>query len=494
MKQIIINATTSETRIALLENNLLSELFIERNQKLSILGNVYLGRVIRVVPGIQSAFVDIGMGTTGLLSAKDALITANSKTTPGIEDDTPYPTNSLPIEKSIQESQIIMVQVIKEPYASKGPRLTMAVAIPGRYLVLLPYSQHLGISRKIESDLERKRLKELLEEVHTANTFGIIVRTAARNVNKKKLIDDYKYLLEIWQKIHAQSGNKPKIIHKDYSITTRIARDVYTDDVAKITVDNNTCYEELIGFFKKVDKTAEKKIKLHAGAESVFDIYDIEQDINNALQPRVDMKNGGFVVIEETEALTTFDVNTGKYLGKRNISETILKTNLEALKVITVQIRLRNIAGIIVIDFIDMDNEAHRNEVYKKMLDMLKPDKARTNVLHVNEFGLVQMTRKRTRESLLETMTAECAVCKGNGRVKTTTTLAYEMFRAVRRVSSQLRSKKLYLKAREDIYNYVLSEETEHLQQLQSELKIKIILSPLHQLDLRYIGEPFHIS
>ena len=491
-KQIIINASVSETRIALLEQDELINIHIERHNKQGILGNVYLGKVIRVLPGMQSAFVDIGVGQAGFLYAKDAL--GAEAVFDEEESDEPYPANKQPIEKLIREGQQIVVQVIKESYGTKGPRLTMGVAVPGRYLVLLPAASRVGVSRKIESETERRRLRELLSDIREKH-LGIIVRTAAENVGLEQLQRDLRYLTELWEKLTTRkdSGKSPNLLHMDYSLVTRVARDLYTDDVQRIVVDDDGSYRELLAFFKKIDDGSTAKIELYRGDIPVFDIYGIERDIDSALQARVDLPSGGFVVVDETEALTTFDINTGKYTGRKNPSETILQTNLEAVKIVATQIRLRDIGGIIVIDFIDMNTKANREKVYKALLQQLKPDKARTSILKISDIGLVQMTRKRTRESLEKTLTTTCLACDGSGHQKSSATIAYELFRDVQRIYHRTKTNRMQLRVREDIYRFIITEEKKHLDHLQKKfsIRIELLATPWH--DPAWEREPYQI-
>ncbi len=491
-KQIIINASVSETRIALLERDELVNIHIERHHKQSIVGNVYLGRVIRVLPGMQSAFVDIGVGQAGFLYAKDAL--GAEVADDEEEGDSPYPANQQPIEKLIREGQRIVVQVIKESYGSKGPRLTMGVAVPGRYLVLLPASSRTGVSRKIASETERRRLRELISSIRE-KPLGIIVRTAAEKVGREHLHRDLLYLTELWEKMTARkdSGKSPHLLHMDYSIVTRVARDLYTDEVQKIVVDNESSHRELLAFFKKIDDNSTAKIEFYRGNVPVFDIYGIERDIDLALQARVDLPSGGFVVVDETEALTTFDINTGKYTGRKNPSKTILLTNLEAVKVVATQIRLRDIGGIIVIDFIDMDTQADRDKVYNALLQQMKYDKARTSILKISDIGLVQMTRKRTRESLEKTLTTTCPACEGRGHQKSNATIAYELFRDVHRIYHHTKTNRMQLRVREDIYRFITSEEKKHLDHLQKKFSIRIELLALPWHDPAWEREPYQI-
>ena len=492
-KQIIINTSISETRIALLEQDELVNIHIERHHKQGIVGNVYLGKVIRVLPGMQSAFVDIGVGQAGFLYAKDAL--GAEAAFDDDESDDPYPDNKQPIEKLIREGQQIVVQVVKESYGSKGPRLTMGVAVPGRYLVLLPSASRIGVSRKIESEAERRRLRELISNIREQN-IGIIARTAAENVGHEQLDRDLRYLIELWEKLAArkESGKSPNLLHADYSLVTRVARDLNTDEVQKIVVDDESSYRELLAFFKKIDDNSTAKIELYRGDIPVFDIYGIERDIDLALQARVDLPSGGFVVVDETEALTTFDINTGKYTGRKNPKETILQTNLEAVKTVATQIRVRDIGGIIVIDFIDMNSKADREKVYKALLQQLKPDKARTSILKISDIGLVQMTRKRTRESLEKTLTNPCPACDGSGYQKSCATIAYELFREVQRVYYRTKTNRMQLKVREDIYRFILYQEKKHLDYLQKKFRIRIELLATPWHDPAWEREPYQIT
>lgn len=490
MKQIIINSDASETRIALLEDSVLVELHIERHKKQNIIGNVYLGRVSRVVPGMQSAFVDIGIGQAGFLYSKDVL-TADA----GSSDDEPYPENVQPIEKNLKEGQKILVQVAKEAYASKGASLTMGIAIPGRCLVLLPFSSHIGVSRKIEKEKERKRLRSLVEEIRSED-YGVIARTAAEGMDKKALERDINYLSKVWQSVCDARKNKrkPTLLHQDYSIVARVARDIYTDDVQRIVVDNAKSFDELVSFFKHIDQEVQSKIEFYQDPQPIFDLYGIEQDIELALQKRVELLSGGFVVIEETEAMTTFDVNTGKFIGTSDVSANIIKTNLEALKVIVAQIRLRNIAGIIVIDLIDMDDADDREYVYKTLLKLLENDKARTKVLRISDVGIVQMTRKRTRESLEKTLTTPCKTCGGSGYVRDNTALAYDLLREIKRTFHRTKAKKIKLKVREDIYHHIVAMEMNHVKALKKELGITIEFIPTHYHDPCYYERPFTLD
>ncbi|MDE3268787.1 MAG: Rne/Rng family ribonuclease [Pseudomonadota bacterium] len=490
MRQIIINSNTSETRIALLENDALVELHVERHKRQHIIGNVYLGRVSRVVAGMQSAFIDIGIGQAGFLYGKDVLTAESSSS-----DDQPYPENAQPIEKNIKEGELILVQVAKEAYGSKGARLTMGIAIPGRCLVLLPFSSHIGVSRKIEKDKERKRLRTIVEEIRSED-YGIIARTASEGAAKETLAQDFDYLRKIWQSVcdARKRKKKPTLLHRDHSIVARVARDMYSDDTDKIVVDSTKSFDELIAFFKHTDQDIHSKVVFHKEQQPIFDLYGIEQDIDCALQKRVELLSGGFVVIEETEALTTFDVNTGKFIGTGSANENIVKTNLEALQVIAAQIRLRNVAGLIVIDLIDMDELDNREHVYKEMLKCFERDKARTKVLRISDVGLVQMTRKRTRESLEKLLTTTCKACAGNGYVRDNTTLVYDLFRALQRTFHQTKAKNIKLNIREDLYHHIMTMEMDYVKQLKKTLGMQIEFVPTYFHDPCYYDRPFTIE
>jgi ribonuclease G len=455
--QILINRGPGETRIARLEKGELSEIYIERNNEISIVGNIYKGRVNRVVPGMQAAFVDIGLEKDGFLYAgnvydpnSDNSANDDSGTTDlemaeiengNEETETPSPEvrpaarapRVIPeISKLLRHGEEILVQVVKEPLGTKGARLSGFLSIPGRFLVYLPNSRHIGISRRIENEMERSRLKEIVEKNSPAQG-GLIVRTVAEGASGKHLKDDLEYLIRTWGMIKKQSekGKAPSLVHADLDLATRILRDRVTEDVDKIEVDDIATFKLLQKFTANFLPKFKKRIELYTSEKTpIFDQHGIEAEINRALNRKVWLKSGGYIVIDENEALTTIDVNSGKFISGRNLEETILQTNLEAVKEVAYQIRLRNIGGIIVVDFIDMEKTSHRGRIYECFVEELKDDPVKTNVLPISQLGLIEMTRKRTHESLRRKLMEDCPGCGGLGLIRSRETVASQIIRA----------------------------------------------------------------
>ncbi len=455
--QILINKGPGETRIARLDHGELTEIYIERTNEVSIVGNIYKGRVNRIVPGMQAAFIDIGLEKDGFLYAGNIIDPNSSETSDVLADPEvdleeevnekvalPSATDSaetrnfksfrqIPeISKLLRHGEEILVQVIKEPLGTKGARLSGFVSIPGRFLVYLPNSNHLGVSRRIENELERSRLKEIIEKSRPAQG-GLIVRTVAEGASAKHLKDDLEYLIRTWGVIKKQSekGKAPSVVHADLDLASRILRDRVTEDVEKIEVDDIATYKHLQKFSTNFLPRFKKRIELYASEKTpIFDLHGIEAEIHRALNRKVWLKSGGYIVIDENEALTTIDVNSGKYVGGRSLEETILQTNVEAVKEVAYQIRLRNIGGIIVVDFIDMERSSHRDRIYEAFLEELKKDPVKTNVLPISQLGLIEMTRKRTHESLRRKLMEECPSCDGLGLIRSRETIASQIIRA----------------------------------------------------------------
>lgn len=462
VSEILINSSSRETRIARLENGQLAEIHIERKRERNLVGSIYRGRVTRVLPGMQAAFVEIGLERTAFLyvthildpnrNAED-LLGENEVGAEELEADDALeaegpakdPTgprerpDSIPrkpdrpqldISKLIREGESVLVQILKEPMGTKGARLTGYISIPGRYLVYLPDSQHLGISRRIEDPAERDRLKSIVEK-HRPNQGGFIVRTVAESATEKQIKDDLDYLIKLWGSIkrQAQKQTSPGLVHSDLDLTTRILRDRVTDDVERIVVDDLATFKHITKFIQNFLPRFKKRIELHSEPESLFDQYGLESELSRAIARKVWLKSGGYIVIDEAEALTAIDVNTGRFVGRRNLEDTILQTNLEAVKEIAYQIRLRNLGGIIVLDFIDMLKSQHNEKIYNALLEELKKDPVRTNVLPMSQLGLIEMTRKRTQESLRIQLTSGCQYCDGKGYLRSIETLAYQILR-----------------------------------------------------------------
>ena len=487
-KQLIINTNRSETRIALMERDRVAELFIERNRDRGIVGNIYLGTIMRVLPGMQAAFVNIGAERTAFLYGGDIFdpeTMGDRLSDEEVQNMTPEEIRERnqrqrkPIEKLIREGQQIIVQVAKEPLGTKGARVTTYLSIPGRYLVLMPEFAHTGVSRRIADEAERTRLLDLVKQIKPEEV-GVIIRTAAENIDAGHLQKDLKYLIKVWRNVDAKKkrSTSPAIIYQDLNLILKTTRDVYSEEIEKIVIDDPESYEELKRFLTATIPGAAKKLELYSDKTPILDVYGVEMDIARALSSRIELPSGGYLIIDQTEALTSFDINTGKYVGQASAHDTILKTNLEAVKKVVDQLRVRNIGGIIVIDFIDMERLEDRERVYNLLQEELKHDKARTNVLRISELGLVQMTRKRTSESLERQLLEPCPYCEGRGRIRSTETESFDLLREIRRHSIQTGHKTLKIRVRDDIRNYIENEEADLLKSLIEEFDLEIQFTP----------------
>ena len=458
-KQILINAAPWETRVAVLDDTVLAELYIERGRDHGIAGNIYKGKVVRVLPGMQAAFVDVGLEKAAFLHVSDltspldssedlpetdAVDEAPEADDAAVEveaaaegdDVAPAPRRRSaplpPIQERLSKGDELLVQVAKEPMGSKGARVTAHLSLPGRHLVLMPGTRHLGISRRIEDPEERDRLRAIVE-AERPREGGFIVRTACEGATKRDIHDDIRFLTRLWARIGkiAQSTAAPALIHQDHDLVLRTVRDLFTADVERLTIDAAADHARVLEFVEATMPRLVGRVHQYHGATPLFEQHGIESKIDRALDRRVWLKSGGYLVIEQTESLTAIDVNTGRYVGKKSQEETVLRTNLEAAKQVVAQLRLRNLGGIIVIDFIDMEEAANRKRVFDALQDAMREDKARTNILRISELGLVEMTRKRTRESLGQLLTSPCPHCQGTGRVRSVETLAHDALRRV---------------------------------------------------------------
>ncbi|HIC85115.1 MAG TPA: Rne/Rng family ribonuclease [Desulfobacterales bacterium] len=444
--ELIINSRPYETRVALVENGMVVELHVERRSGQELMGNIYKGRVVRVLPGMQAAFVDIGLDRTAFLYVSDVKrelldLEEMMLASQGEQEEADYlgagaKIESIPlgIEDMLREGQDIMVQVAKEPFGNKGPRVTCHISIPGRHLVLMPTLDHIGISRKIEDREERERLRSIMEGIRP-NNMGFIIRTVSEGASKEKLSAEMEFLLRLWSDIQARMErlSGPGLIYKDLAVSLRAVRDLFTREVDKLVIDSPEEHKMVMDFIHTFAPRLRYSVELYEGPDPIFDAYGIEMEISRALQDKIWLKSGGYIVIEQTEALTAIDVNTGSYVGKRNVEETILKTNLEAVKEIAYQLRFRNIGGLIVIDFIDMEKKANKDRVFQALKQALSKDKAKTNILPMSDLGLIEMTRKRTRENLSNLLCEQCFYCEGRGTLKSVRTVCYEIFRDVER-------------------------------------------------------------
>jgi ribonuclease G len=493
--QLLINYRGYETRVALVENGELVEFQMERGAKgAGLLGNIYKGRVLRILPGLQAAFVDIGLDKAAFLYVDDISCAEREfsrllgRADPegdeegDLEDGSPeespepseFETHSAPIETLLTCGQEILVQVSKEPIGRKGARVTTLVSIAGRRLVLMPKVSHLGVSRRIEDEDERRRLRELLES--DLSGFGFIARTMAEGASDYEIKCEASFLTQLWEKIEkdASLAQAPALVYQELDASLKAVRDIFTDQVGSLVIDDQDQYEKVKNFLQAFAPELLPALTLHQGKEPLFHAYNIETDLLRALNKKVWLKSGGYVVIESTEALTVVDVNTGRYVGRRNLEETILKTNLEAAKEIAYQLRLRNIGGIIVIDFIDMEKEPNREKVFLVLQELLKRDKGKTKALPMSELGLIEMTRKRARENIDRLLREPCFYCQGQGFLLSGTTVCHRAFRELELAASLYPGEPLILRLRPSIRDLILDEGRGELEDLEKRLKTTV--------------------
>ena len=473
-EEILINVTPQETRVAIVENGSLQEVSIERRRNRGIVGNIYKGKVNRVLPGMEAAFVDIGLERSGFLHVSDFDL--------GIDADTDgaEKTELPPIDQLLREGESLLVQVVKDPIGTKGARLTTSVSVPSRYLVYMPNSSQIGISVKIEDEQERERLRTLLSDCMTENrTGGCIVRTAAEGVVDEELNRDIKFLCTLWDSVqeNAKSAKAGTVVHEDLPLAIRTLRDMVSNDTDVVKVDSRETYQKLVKFAKKYIPDLPCEIEHYPGVRPLFDLYNVDDEIERALGRKVELKSGGYLIIDQTEAMTTIDINTGAFVGHHNLEETIFKTNMEAAQAIARQLRLRNLGGIIIIDFIDMVIEDHRRQVLKSLEKYLDRDHAKTHVCEVSPLGLVEMTRKRTRESLEHVLCESCVTCGGRGTHKTVETVCYEIFRELLREARVYdEAQQLLVMANQNVIDMLLDEEADSLAELESFINIPVKL------------------
>ena len=485
-EEILINVTPQETRIALVENGVLQEVHIERARRRGLVGNIYKGHVSRVLPGMQAAFVDIGLERAAFLHASD-IINQPVEGAPVVEEK-----RVAPITELVREGQEIMVQVIKDPLGTKGARLTTHITVPSRYLVLMPTSRNLGISQKIEEESERQRLKDRVAALAGEMTEGgYIIRTAAEGAPDEALHADIEYLRKLWASIHEQSlGVAPgRVVYEDMPLVLRALRDLVDLDIEKVRIDSRENYKKALAFAQQFVPQVAPRIEYYPGERPIFDLYGVEDEIDKALERKVLLKSGGYLIIDQTEAMTTIDVNTGAYVGHRTLEETIFKTNLESAQTIARQLRLRNLGGIIIIDFIDMEEEDHKRQVLAALQKHLERDRAKSHISEVSSLGLVQMTRKRTRESLEHVLCAPCPTCKGRGSLKTPETVCYEIFREIMREARQFDVQQFLVLASQEVVDVLLDEESTSLAELESFIAKPIKL----QVESLYAQEQFDV-
>ncbi len=500
---LVINVDVGETRVALLEEGALAELYIERTRERSPVGNVYLGKVTRVLPGMQAAFIDIGLERAAFLHVEDVVNPhidddeGEDESDGGDEDAKPAGrskrlTRETPIGDVLKEGQSLLVQVAKAPIGTKGARVTSHISLPGRYAVLTPTVDHVGVSKRIGRDRERKRLKEIIEALKPAG-MGVIIRTVASGLTKKSLKQDIAYLLRTWEEIQNKvkaTRKAPALIYADLDLIARSMRDLLSDEVTKIVIDDEDECERLMRFLGAFAPTKAELVRLYRGTEPLFDEYGIEDEIARSLARKVPLPSGGYLVIDQAEALTAIDVNTGRFTGKgKSVNETIVQTNLEAAREISFQLRFRNIGGLIVLDFIDMERSTDRDRVFQKLLEHLKKDKAKTTAVRISELGLVEMTRKRTQESLGRLLNAPCFYCDGTGMLFSKTTVAHEILRQIKREKDALPGYGIVVNAHPAICDALERDEKESVKEVAARVRRRIRCVPhndyhLEQYDL----------
>lgn len=487
MKEIIVNATNYETRVAILEDERLVEIYIERTGHKSIVGNIYKGRVTRVLPGMEAAFVDIGFGRDAFLYVNDVYEDlAEYQKMLRVDDGTdPEPeflemkdvVATMGIGDLLREGRHVLVRVTKEALGTKGPRISTHITLPGRYIVLMPTVSQVGVSRKIKSREERVRLKALCRSLRRGHG-GMIVRTAAESVDTEHLEKELNYLYQLWDEIRLKSEQSgvPSLIHREMSLLERVVRDSLWSDVVAIHIDSEKIYEQCIEFIHKIDPSTVPKIKLYGHDFPIFEKFGVQKELEKALHDKVWLKSGGYIVINHTEALVAIDVNTGKFVGKRSLEDTIAKTNLESVREICRQIRLRDLGGIIVIDFIDMENSENQKKVLEALEAELRKDRSPTRIMPGSSSTLVIVTRKRTRLSLEKTMCQPCPYCGGNGMIKSVATICYEILNEIKKQALFLEGHEVILRVNPDVAAALKEGEAEVFKEMQSFLHKPILI------------------
>ncbi|WP_028023141.1 ribonuclease G [Enterovibrio calviensis] len=476
--ELLINVTPTETRVAMIEGGNLQEVHIEREAKRGIVGNIYKGKVSRVLPGMQAAFVDIGLDKAAFLHASDIVphtecVSENEKQQFQVRD----------ISELVRQGQDIVVQVVKDPLGTKGARLTTDITLPSRYLVFMPGASHVGVSQRIESEQERDRLKKIVSR-YCDDLGGFIIRTAAEGASDEEMMQDAAFLKRLWNKVIERRSKRPSksMLYGELGLAQRILRDFVGTELDIIRVDSRTGMEALREFTEEFVPELSPKLELYTGEQPIFDMYDTENEIQRSLDRKVELKSGGYIIIDQTEAMTTIDINTGAFVGRRNLEETIFNTNTEATKAIARQLRLRNLGGIIIIDFIDMISDEHRQRVVQSLEQALQKDRVKTNINGFTQLGLVEMTRKRTRESIEHVLCGQCPTCVGRGSVKTVETVCYEVLREITRVNRAYDADKFVVYASPAVGEALEGEESHAVAELEVFIgkQVKVHIEPLY--------------
>ena len=513
--ELLVNVTPRETRVALIDSGVLREIFIERANRRGLVGNIYKGRVCRVLPGMQAAFVDIGLERAAFLHAsdiadadaqqvRDAPVPGESGTTSARREPVSMLRNGSAITDLVRDGQEVLVQVIKDPLGTKGARLTTHVSIPSCYLVYMPGAGTIGVSQRIEDEDERKRLREMVRdcarradgddsapgEDWTLDD-GYIVRTATEGCSEAIVDADMAFLRKLWASVHAQAAavNGPGIVHEDLTLVIRTLRELSASSIERVRIDSHETLGRVLDFTDRFLPEMSSRIELYTGEGPIFELYAVEDEIHKALHRKVQLKSGGHIVIDQTEAMTTVDINTGGFVGHRNFEETIFKTNLEAAQTIARQLRLRNLGGIIIIDFIDMSNETHKRQVLRALEKALARDHTRTHISNVSPLGLVEMTRKRTRESLEHVLCDPCPTCNARGSIKSADTVCYEIFREILREARQFDTERLLVIASPEVTDQLVDEESSAFAELEAFIGKPITL----QVESLYSREQYDV-
>jgi ribonuclease G len=487
-RDLIVSSTPQETRVALLENGVVSELFIEREAHRGIVGSIYKGRVSRVLPGMQSAFVDCGLERDAFLYVADVFEELDENLlTPEEQAEAVRVAHDAPIEERLHEGQDVLVQVVKEPLGTKGARVTSHVSLPGRYLVFMPTVEHIGVSRKITDDDERRRLKSMLKEIRQERGGGgFIVRTAGLGRTREDFERDARYLTRVWDEVRAVAGREraPAVLHREPTLVERLLRDLLSDDIASVRLDTEKEYRRTVDVVSVLQPELTSRVRLFDKPQNIFEEHGISTEVERALRSKVWLPSGGYIVINQTEALVAIDVNTGRFVGKKTLEDTIVKTNLEASTEIVHQIRLRDLGGIIVVDFIDMEQRKSRKAVIQALELELKRDRSPSKVLSINEFGLAIITRKRVKQSLERTLCQTCPYCAGSGMIKSVTTVCSEIYDEVRKLAHELRGHDMLLRVNPEVARALAGDQAQLLRDLTAlvDSEVRVLGDPLlHQ-------------
>lgn len=490
-KELIVNVTSKEKRVAYLQNNTVAEIYYERAKEIDYAGNIYKGKVQRVLPGMQAAFIEIGLEKAAFLYVSDV-----GEEMGDIADDADDAEEQerkprkgwreQQIQDLLKSGQELLVQIARGPIGTKGARVTSHLSIPGRSVVFMPTWYKIGVSRRIAEDEERRRLKSLIRKYAPADEGGWIVRTAAEGLSEEQIKTDIDYLVSTWQEILENRKTQPpaSLVMPELDIVLRLLRDLFSYDIERILIDDKEEFDSILGWVRRYMPKLEAKVEFYRGKDPIFDAYGIESEINRALGSKVWLKSGGYLIIDQTEALTTIDVNTGRFVGRSNLEDTILKTNLEAIEEIGHQLRIRNLGGIVILDFIDMERRSSREKVYSALRRTLSRDRAKTTLSRITELGLIEMTRKRTNESLARVLCEDCSFCEGRGFHKSPTTLCYEIFRQVQREAADMDGHRLTVMVHPLVHQALQQEEEDGLIDLEKKLYKKIIVKPDDSLNV----------